>query len=65
VHIEWRESGGPPVNKPNRDGFGTRLIRMAVSREKDPSVTLDFEPTGLLCRMSFTRAQPSARPPLV
>ena len=60
--LEWREHGGPPANKPNRDGFGTRLIRMAVSREKDGNVTLDFEPTGLVCRMTFVRATPAKAP---
>lgn len=53
--LEWREQNGPPANKPNREGFGTRLIRMAVSREKDGTVSVDFEPTGLTCRMTFLR----------
>jgi len=56
--LEWREIGGPPANKPNREGFGTRLIRMAVAREKDPNVAIDFTPTGLVCRMTFTRSEP-------
>jgi two-component sensor histidine kinase len=63
-HLEWRENGGPPAHKPNREGFGTRLIRMAVSREKDANVSLDFEPSGLVCRMVFTRAQPAIAAPL-
>jgi len=58
--LEWRESGGPAANKPNHEGFGTRLIRMAVSREKDPNVNLAFEPGGLICRMTFTRTRPEA-----
>jgi PAS domain S-box-containing protein len=54
--LEWRERDGPPAHKPNREGFGTRLIRMAVAREKDPSVTIDFTPAGVVCVMTFTRA---------
>jgi two-component sensor histidine kinase len=53
--LEWREHDGPPANKPNREGFGTRLIRMAVAREKDPAVTIDFTPAGVVCTMTFTR----------
>jgi PAS domain S-box-containing protein len=56
-HLEWREVGGPPAHKPNREGFGTRLIRMAVAREKDASVSIDFAQTGLVCRMTFTRVE--------
>src|SRR5262249_972800 len=53
--LEWRENGGPTAHKPNHEGFGTRLIRMAVNREKDADVALAFEPDGLICRMSFAR----------
>jgi PAS domain S-box-containing protein len=56
--LEWRERDGPPAHKPNREGFGTRLIRMAVAREKDPSVTIDFTPGGVVCVMTFTRTAP-------
>ena len=32
VHLEWREIGGPPVQTPTAQGFGTRLIRSAFDR---------------------------------
>lgn len=51
LELEWRESGGPPVTPPLRRGFGSRLIERSLSRELDGEVTLDFEPTGLVCRV--------------
>ena len=30
--IEWREAGGPPVKPPNRQGFGTTLLKQVVAR---------------------------------
>jgi two-component sensor histidine kinase len=46
--IEWRENGGPFVNKPERSGFGTRLFRRALDPFHGAIVT-KFEPTGLRC----------------
>ncbi|MCJ2050294.1 sensor histidine kinase [Methylobacterium sp. J-070] len=60
VEILWRESGGPPVTPPTRRGFGTRLITGAIMRELDGSAELDFQPSGLVCRLALPlpRAQP-------
>jgi two-component sensor histidine kinase len=51
LELEWRESGGPPVAPPRRRGFGSRLIERSLSRELQGEVTLDFEPSGLVCRV--------------
>jgi two-component sensor histidine kinase len=51
LELEWRESGGPPVKPPLRRGFGSRLIERSLSRELHGEVTLDFEPSGLVCRV--------------
>jgi len=53
VEIEWLERGGPEVRAPERHGFGTRVIRSAVSGAKDGTVSLDFAPRGLCCRLRF------------
>lgn len=54
VRIEWRESGGaPPSGKPSRQGFGTRVVRAAVSRERGGKTDVVFEPSGLVCRFDF------------
>ena len=51
LELEWRESGGPPVTPPLRRGFGSRLIERSLSRELHGEVSLDFEPSGLVCRV--------------
>jgi PAS domain S-box-containing protein len=48
--IKWRESGGPPVAPPTRQGFGTRMIERALTADGG-SATLDFNPEGLVCTM--------------
>jgi PAS domain S-box-containing protein len=61
VTIEWIERGGPPVSAPTRQGFGTRIVKAALARESEGNVTLDYEPEGLTCRMTFVRnRQPEA-----
>lgn len=54
--IQWRESGGPPVKPPARQGFGTRLIKKVVARSLRADVAMDFRPEGLICRMTVPRA---------
>lgn len=59
VRIEWKETGGEPLRgEPERSGFGSRLIRAAVSSERGGATTLSFEPDGLRCRFEFTAASP-------
>jgi two-component sensor histidine kinase len=62
VTFEWVERGGPQVPPPTRRGFGTRIVKAAVDSEQNGEVTLDYQPTGLVCRMTFTRthARPAA-----
>lgn len=55
VTIEWIERNGPFVVKPTRQGFGTRIITSAMSREPNGEVQMDYFPTGLRCRMAFVK----------
>lgn len=50
----WTESGGPPVTRPTRKGFGTRLIERGLAAELEAKVHMAFEPTGLVCRINRT-----------
>jgi two-component sensor histidine kinase len=46
LRLQWFETGGPPVERPDRAGFGTRLIRRIIAGlggEPD----FRFEPSGL------------------
>jgi PAS domain S-box-containing protein len=50
IDIEWAESGGPPVSKPVRRGFGTRLIE-ASAKQLDAALSLDYAPQGFCLRI--------------
>ena len=52
--LEWRERGGPLTAKPVREGFGSRVISSALSRERNGHVERSFEPEGLRCKFDFT-----------
>lgn len=45
--INWRESGGPPVEKPTRSGFGTTLIERTLQHDLGGRVEMDFATDGL------------------
>lgn len=47
LSILWKETGGPIVAKPTRHGFGTTLIREALSYEFNAQCSLDFDPLGV------------------
>jgi PAS domain S-box-containing protein len=49
--IHWREQGGPPVAKPKRQGFGTRLIDRSIVHELGGSIRADYASDGLECRI--------------
>ena len=51
VKIEWRESGGPPVVRPTKTGYGTSLIREMIPHELGGTVDLAFVPDGVCCRI--------------
>jgi light-regulated signal transduction histidine kinase (bacteriophytochrome) len=51
LEIDWQESGGPPVARPKRHGFGTRVIRQGLQHQLRGHATLDFEPAGLRARL--------------
>jgi two-component sensor histidine kinase len=49
--LNWIEKGGPAVQPPTRQGFGTRLINKLVSAEAGGSVVMKYELHGLLCSL--------------
>jgi two-component sensor histidine kinase len=51
MRLQWRESGGPPVTRPSRKDFGSRLIEGGLARELDGEVRLDYAPAGLVCQI--------------
>lgn len=55
--IEWRETGGPPVQSPSRKGFGTTLLKEVIRRTFQADVFIEYRPEGLVCRMTLPRAK--------
>ncbi|WP_052003086.1 HWE histidine kinase domain-containing protein [Microvirga sp. BSC39] len=49
LRLRWQESGGPPVEPPTRQGFGSRLIERSLARELNGDVQITFHPEGVLC----------------
>ncbi|HET8555562.1 MAG TPA: CheR family methyltransferase, partial [Rhodanobacteraceae bacterium] len=49
LHMVWTERNGPPVEKPTRQGFGTRLITDGIVYELGGEVKLDYPSTGVTC----------------
>jgi len=51
--LQWIESGGPLVQPPCSEGYGTRVIGASVERQLDGSATFDWHPDGLRFLMSI------------
>jgi two-component sensor histidine kinase len=57
VILHWQEKAGPLVTPPSRKGFGSRVIEHGLDALGD-TVTLDYQPTGLLCTMNIPAPGP-------
>lgn len=55
--LEWREQGGPPVARPDRHGFGSRMIEQSLRAYFQGDALLDFEPTGLIFTLNAPLAE--------
>lgn len=60
LSLTWTESGGPPVRRPERGGFGTRLVNRLAS-ELHGDARLRYEPAGLVFELTVPLDGP-ARP---
>ncbi len=47
LRFHWTERGGPPVKKPRRQGFGSRLLRHMLAGQFNGDVQMEFDPEGL------------------
>jgi two-component sensor histidine kinase len=43
----WKERNGPPVERPSREGFGTRLLNRVLTEQIGADVRVDFARDGL------------------
>lgn len=53
LSLEWREQGGPLVNRPERRGLGFRLIERCIERDLGGKLDITFDPEGVICRLSM------------
>ena len=51
LRLTWRESGGPPVQPPRRQGFGSRLLHRVLITQVQAEVTTDYSPDGFSLTM--------------
>lgn len=52
VTLVWRESGGPAVTAPTREGFGSSL-KVNVVRQMNGTFSRNWEPAGLVVTVTF------------
>lgn len=52
IEVVWTERGGPPVTPPVRQGFGQTLIARSLDRGNGGRALVEFDPAGVICRMS-------------
>jgi PAS domain S-box-containing protein len=50
LHLNWEESGGPPVARPSHKGFGSRLLEDLID-DLGGDAKLDYEVSGLRCSL--------------
>jgi PAS domain S-box-containing protein len=51
LSLSWKEVGGPPTQKPERTGYGLRLITRAAAVEPGATVDHQFAPDGVSCEI--------------
>ena len=49
--LTWKERGGPKVVAPEKEGFGTKLIRSTIEGTLGGSVEVDWNADGMICRI--------------
>jgi len=52
LHIDWRETGGPPVQAPSRRGFGSTIIERSIPFELGGEAQSHFRLGGLEARFT-------------
>lgn len=51
--LDWRETDGPAVAAPTREGFGSRLIQV-LAEQHGGSFQREFTPEGVACQLRLT-----------
>jgi two-component sensor histidine kinase len=56
IRLSWSEKGGPPVQTPGEEGFGSRLIASLTS-QMNGSYDVQYHPWGLVCHIQIVTPQ--------
>ena len=51
--LRWTEAGGPPVNPPTREGFGTTVMESMIRDGANGRVRFDWCVDGLVCEITL------------
>nr|WP_301288812.1 MULTISPECIES: HWE histidine kinase domain-containing protein [Methylorubrum] len=62
LHLDWRESGGPLVAPPTRQGFGSRLLQRVLTAQVQAQITTDYAPEGF--HLTLAAPLPARNPAL-
>lgn len=58
LRLSWTERGGPEVQAPEGEGFGSQLIRQLVGYDLGGEVSFSYDPEGLTCAIAFAPEAP-------
>lgn len=58
IELTWNEHDGPPVVIPDKEGFGSKLIRRAFPSKYQPQVSISYAPDGLRFDLSIIDIAP-------
>jgi light-regulated signal transduction histidine kinase (bacteriophytochrome) len=61
LRIDWRESGGPAVQAPKREGFGSTIINRSIPYDLQGSADVQFKLAGLEARFCIPARHVSLR----
>ena len=56
--MRWEEVDGPPVEKPSRVGFGTRMFERVLAAEFGGEAKIDYRPYGLVLTVEAPLPEP-------
>ena len=51
--LRWAETGGPPVKRPTRRGFGTSMVASMIRDQLGGDARFDWRKDGLVCEIAI------------
>lgn len=57
--LQWQESGGPPVQAPTAQGFGTKIMNASIKHQIGGDVAWEWHTSGLRCTLQIPNGAPA------